>query len=94
MTPVRWLTQVRQTHPANVWQSHAQRTSDLLLLPAISHYFLDLPQGQGRAEQFLAKNATLQIGTYVEILNRYAAMSCFSDARAYGRSPTGRSSTT
>ena len=45
--------------------------TDLLLLPAMSHYFLDLPQGQGRAEQFFAQNATLQNGTYGEILNRY-----------------------
>ena len=45
--------------------------TDLLLLPAMSHYFLDLPQGQGRAEQFFAHNATLQNGTYAEILNRY-----------------------
>ncbi|RPD61023.1 hypothetical protein L226DRAFT_612754 [Lentinus tigrinus ALCF2SS1-7] len=44
--------------------------TDLLLLPAMSHYFLDLPQGQGRAEQFFAQNATLQNGTYAEILNR------------------------
>ncbi|KAI0709912.1 hypothetical protein C8Q76DRAFT_811912 [Earliella scabrosa] len=42
----------------------------LLLLPAMSHYFLDLPQGSGRAAQFLARNATLQSGTYAEILNR------------------------
>ena len=45
--------------------------TDLLLLPAMSHYFLDLPQGQGRAEQFFAQNATLQNGTYAEIMNRY-----------------------
>ncbi|KAI0073888.1 hypothetical protein K474DRAFT_1648897 [Panus rudis PR-1116 ss-1] len=44
--------------------------TDLLLLPAISHYFLDLPQGKGRASAFLARNATLQNGTYAEILNR------------------------
>ncbi|KAI0663733.1 hypothetical protein C8Q70DRAFT_907236 [Cubamyces menziesii] len=42
----------------------------LLLLPAMSHYFLELPQGSGRAQQFLSQNATLQNGTYAEILNR------------------------
>ena len=41
-----------------------------MLLPAISHYFLELPQGQDRAAQFLNKTAMLQNGTYAEILNR------------------------
>ncbi|KAH9902577.1 hypothetical protein C8Q73DRAFT_670858 [Cubamyces lactineus] len=44
--------------------------TDLLLLPAMSHYFLELPQGSGRAQQFLSQNATLQNGSYAEILNR------------------------
>ncbi|KDQ56402.1 hypothetical protein JAAARDRAFT_195047 [Jaapia argillacea MUCL 33604] len=44
--------------------------TDLYLLPALSHYFLELPQGKGRAAQFLARNATLQNGTYGQILNR------------------------
>jgi hypothetical protein len=44
---------------------------DLYLLPAMSHYFLDLPQGKNRASKFLARKATLQNGTYAEILNRY-----------------------
>jgi hypothetical protein len=43
---------------------------DLLLLPAISHYFLELPQGKNRAKAFLARNATLQKGTYRQILTR------------------------
>ncbi|KAI0833704.1 hypothetical protein BC628DRAFT_1426807 [Trametes gibbosa] len=47
--------------------------TDLLLLPALSHYFLELPQGAGRAAQFLAQNATLQNGTYAELLNRTIA---------------------
>ncbi|KAI9001558.1 hypothetical protein BD414DRAFT_453177 [Trametes punicea] len=47
--------------------------TDLLLLPAMRHYFLELPQGKGRAEQFLSRNATLQNGTYAEILNRQRA---------------------
>ncbi|PFH50459.1 hypothetical protein AMATHDRAFT_61004 [Amanita thiersii Skay4041] len=42
----------------------------LFLLPAVSHYFLELPQGKGRSAAFLARNATLQEGTYSEILNR------------------------
>ncbi|TDL17991.1 hypothetical protein BD410DRAFT_793667 [Rickenella mellea] len=44
--------------------------TDLFLLPALRHYFLELPQGKGRAKAFLAKNATLQNGTYAELLNR------------------------
>uniref|UniRef100_A0A0W0FBH0 Uncharacterized protein n=1 Tax=Moniliophthora roreri TaxID=221103 RepID=A0A0W0FBH0_MONRR len=44
--------------------------TDLLLLPVLSHYFEDLPQGRGRAQQFLSRNATLQNGTYSNILNR------------------------
>jgi len=36
----------------------------------MSHYFLELPQGRGRANRFLARKATLQNGTYAEILNR------------------------
>ncbi|KAI0366300.1 hypothetical protein BV20DRAFT_1124361 [Pilatotrama ljubarskyi] len=44
--------------------------TDLLLLPAMSHYFLDLAQGNGRGNHFLGLNATLQNGTYAEILNR------------------------
>ena len=43
---------------------------DLLLLPALSHYLLELPQGQNRGAQFLNKTAILQNGTYAEILNR------------------------
>ncbi|KAI3612064.1 lipoprotein [Moniliophthora roreri] len=35
-----------------------------------NHYFEDLPQGRGRAQQFLSRNATLQNGTYSNILNR------------------------
>ncbi|KAI0350022.1 hypothetical protein OH77DRAFT_1431415 [Trametes cingulata] len=44
--------------------------TDLLLLPAMSHYFLDLPQGSDRANLFFNRSATLQNGTYAEILNR------------------------
>lgn len=36
----------------------------------MSHYFLDLPQGENRSSDFFAKNATLQNGTYAEILAR------------------------
>lgn len=46
--------------------------TDLLLLPAMSHYFLELPQGQGRAKTFLAKKATLQNGTYAQLLDKSA----------------------
>ncbi|KAF8624481.1 hypothetical protein AX17_007110 [Amanita inopinata Kibby_2008] len=44
--------------------------TDLFLLPALSHYFLDLPQGKGRAAAFMAKQATLQNGTYADIVKR------------------------
>lgn len=43
---------------------------DLLLLPTMAHYFLDLPQGKDRASAFLARNATLQDGTYGDLVNR------------------------
>ncbi|PPQ88991.1 hypothetical protein CVT25_005090 [Psilocybe cyanescens] len=47
--------------------------TDLLLLPALAHYFVELPQGQNRSSQFLAKQATLQNGTYLDIINRIAS---------------------
>ncbi|KAF8190877.1 hypothetical protein BJ912DRAFT_315929 [Pholiota molesta] len=47
--------------------------TDLLLLPAMAHYFLDLPQGQNRSSQFLAKQTTLQNGSYLDIVNRIAS---------------------
>ncbi|KAF8911624.1 hypothetical protein CPB84DRAFT_1912879 [Gymnopilus junonius] len=37
---------------------------------AMAHYFLELPQGKNRSSQFLAKQATLQSGTYLDIVNR------------------------
>ncbi|TFK74714.1 hypothetical protein BDN72DRAFT_854008 [Pluteus cervinus] len=46
--------------------------TDLLLLPALSHYFLDLPAGKNRAPQFLSRHTVLQNGTYAGILNRIA----------------------
>ncbi|KAL4245979.1 hypothetical protein ABKN59_008890 [Abortiporus biennis] len=44
--------------------------TDLLLLPLLSYYFLDLPQGKDRAARFLTQDAKLQNGTYAQILNR------------------------
>ncbi|KAL7279357.1 hypothetical protein ACG7TL_007198 [Trametes sanguinea] len=61
--------------------------TDLLLLPAMSHYFLELPQGSDRAAQFLARNATLQNGTYAEILNRTIHYN-LARAMPFARSPT------
>ncbi|KAI0648904.1 hypothetical protein C8Q79DRAFT_903844 [Trametes meyenii] len=61
--------------------------TDLLLLPAISHYLLELPQGAGRAHQFLSQNATLQNGTYAEILNRTIHYN-LARATPFARSPT------
>ncbi|KAH9485673.1 hypothetical protein JR316_0002583 [Psilocybe cubensis] len=50
-----------------------EETIDLLLLPALQHYFVELPQGQNRSAQFLSKQATLQNGTYLDIINRIAS---------------------
>lgn len=44
--------------------------TDFLLLPTLSHYFLSTPQGQGRASSFLSTQATLQNGTYAELLEK------------------------
>ncbi|KAL5521350.1 hypothetical protein ACEPAG_9275 [Sanghuangporus baumii] len=44
--------------------------TDLFLLPTLEHFFLDLPQGLGRASSFLERNATLQNGTYGQLLNK------------------------
>jgi len=44
--------------------------TDLYLIPTLAHYFLDLPQGRGRASAFLQRNAALQNGTYGDLLNR------------------------
>ncbi|EJD08148.1 uncharacterized protein FOMMEDRAFT_144208 [Fomitiporia mediterranea MF3/22] len=43
--------------------------TDLFFLPTLAHYFLDLPQGNNTSSSFLDKNATLQNGTYRELLN-------------------------
>lgn len=42
--------------------------TDYLLLPSLSHYFLSTPQGANRSEAFLNTTATLQNGTYGELL--------------------------
>ncbi|KAF8161426.1 hypothetical protein B0H34DRAFT_653240 [Crassisporium funariophilum] len=55
---------------------------DLLLLPALSHYFLDLPQGQNRSAQFLSKPATLQNGTYGDIIDRSVPIASYNIQRA------------
>ncbi|GJE96208.1 hypothetical protein PsYK624_124020 [Phanerochaete sordida] len=63
--------------------------TDLLLLPAMAHYFLELPQGKSRADAFFARNATLQNGTYAEIVARtvqynYARALPFAQNATYG----------
>ncbi|KAF8637779.1 hypothetical protein AX17_002570 [Amanita inopinata Kibby_2008] len=55
---------------AKPWYDYKMIDTDVFLLPALSHYFLELPQGKGRSAAFLAKKAILQEGTYGEILNR------------------------
>jgi hypothetical protein len=42
--------------------------TDFLLLPSLGHYFLSTPQGQNRSMKFLNTNATLQNGTYSQLL--------------------------
>lgn len=42
--------------------------TDFLLLPVLAEYFLSYPQGQGRAGDFLARNSTLNSGTFEELL--------------------------
>ena len=54
----------------------------------MAHYFLELPQGKGRADAFLARNATLQNGTYAEILARYAHALASLRSSARNRSRT------
>ncbi|EKM58475.1 uncharacterized protein PHACADRAFT_193593 [Phanerochaete carnosa HHB-10118-sp] len=82
--------QDNQSHLGNQpFYDYKMIDTDLLLLPAMAHYFLELPQGQGRAKQFLARNATLQNGTYAEILTRtvlynYARALPFAQNATYG----------
>ncbi|KZT43842.1 hypothetical protein SISSUDRAFT_1057376 [Sistotremastrum suecicum HHB10207 ss-3] len=61
--------------------------TDLYLLPIVSHYFLDLPQGHNRSSAFLAKNATLQNGTYAELLKRNIDYN-LARAQAFAHDPT------
>lgn len=42
--------------------------TDFLLLPVLADYFLSYPQGQGRADDFLSRNSTLESGTFEELL--------------------------
>ncbi|KAJ3552842.1 hypothetical protein NM688_g3936 [Phlebia brevispora] len=61
--------------------------TDLYLLPALSHYFLELPQGEGRAAEFLERNATLQNGTYADIIRRNILYN-FERAYPFSNKPT------
>ena len=60
---------------------------DLLLLPALSHYLLELPQGSGRASEFFSRNATLQNGTYAQILNRWVTIAAIPTFAPYSSNP-------
>lgn len=46
--------------------------TDFLLLPSLEHYFLSIPQGANRSSAFLGRQATLQNGTYLSLLERNA----------------------
>jgi hypothetical protein len=48
--------------------NYVMADTDYLLLPSVSHYFLSTPQGTNRSAEFLATRATLQNGTYEELL--------------------------
>ncbi len=48
--------------------SYIMLDSDFLLLPSLAHYLLSTPQGQNRSADFLSTQATLQNGTYEQIL--------------------------
>ncbi|KAJ9113652.1 hypothetical protein QFC22_005961 [Naganishia vaughanmartiniae] len=50
--------------------NYVMADTDYLLLPSVSHYFLSTPQGTNRSTAFLARNATLQNGTYGQLLLR------------------------
>ncbi|KAJ9096780.1 hypothetical protein QFC21_005050 [Naganishia friedmannii] len=50
--------------------NYVMADADYLLLPSVSHYFLSTPQGANRSAAFLARNATLQNGTYGQLLLR------------------------
>lgn len=58
------------------------------LLPALAHYFLDLPSGNGRATAFLAKNAQLAKGkTYKQLLQANVDL-VMKQSAAFAHSPT------
>ena len=40
------------------------------LLPALAHYLLELPTGRGRGPSFLARNSTVNNGSYNELLTK------------------------
>ena len=63
-----------QSCAASGVRAAANSNADLFLLPTLEQFFLNLPQGSGRAPAFLAQNATLQNGTYGELLNRSASL--------------------
>ncbi|GHJ88125.1 hypothetical protein NliqN6_4527 [Naganishia liquefaciens] len=48
--------------------NYVMADTDYLLLPSLSHYFLSTPQGANRSEAFLDTTATLQNGTYRDLL--------------------------
>lgn len=50
--------------------SYVMLDTDFLLLPSLSHYFLSTPQGQNRSQTFLQQQATLQNGTYAQLLQK------------------------
>lgn len=50
--------------------SYVMLDTDFLLLPSLAHYFLSTPQGQNRSQQFLSQQATLQNGSYAQLLQK------------------------
>ena len=48
--------------------SYVMLDTDFLLLPVLADYFLSTPQGADRSKAFLARNSTLQIGSFRQLL--------------------------
>ncbi|KAH8553472.1 hypothetical protein BGW37DRAFT_555536 [Umbelopsis sp. PMI_123] len=60
------------------------------LLPALAHYFLDLPSGNGRAPSFLAKKAVLANGTtYQQLLQKNVEL-VMTQSAAFAHEPTAK----
>lgn len=62
--------------------------TDYELLPALAHYFLDLPAGKNRSSQFLSTNAALANGTAYQILLQKNVDLVMNQTAAFASSPS------